>query len=71
MVETASGELIQYVISTHSLDFLEFLLKSNPELIQVIRLYRNEKDSKIDYEILSGKEAYGDLENLKMDLRGI
>jgi AAA15 family ATPase/GTPase len=71
IAETAVDGDIQYIISTHSLDFLEFLLEVNAELVKVVRMYREEGTSEIDYEVLDGKEALEELNVLKMDLRGV
>ena len=65
---------VQYVMATHSLEFLEYLFKYARELnvlnnINVIRMYRL-PNGEIDYEILSGEEAIEELEELKGDLRG-
>lgn len=64
----------QYIMTTHSMDFLECLLKNARSMnllnyINIIRLYRL-SDGEIDAEILSGDEAYDELENIKGDLRG-
>lgn len=37
--------------------------------VSIIRLYRL-PDGEIDYEVLSGEEAYDELEDIKGDLRG-
>ena len=70
IVATASRKEAQYVISTHSLDFLRFLLEENTELINVIRMYRIAKTAEIDYEIMKGSEAYERIKDLEEDLRG-
>lgn len=71
IVNTAELENTQFIISTHSLDFLDFLIKANTELIKVIRMYLIEDATEIDYEILDGDEAVEELDELKMDLRGV
>jgi len=71
IVETAAHGEAQYVISTHSLDFLRFLLEANAELLKVVRMYRIEKTAEIDFEVLSGKEAFEQVKELEADLRGI
>ncbi|MHA1252960.1 MAG: AAA family ATPase [Candidatus Helarchaeota archaeon] len=62
---------IQYFISTHNIEFIDFLLEINPEIIKLIRLYRDEKEFGINYEILDGTEAIEELRELRLDLRGI
>lgn len=71
IVKTANQKRIQYFISTHSLEFIKFLLEENTELVNVIRMYRINDEAEIDYELLSGEEALSELKDLKMDLRGI
>ncbi len=65
---------IQYLMSTHSLEFLDYLLRSAREkdrlgYISIVRLYRL-SNGEIDYEVLSGEEAFEELDVLKGDLRG-
>ncbi|MHA1232106.1 MAG: AAA family ATPase [Candidatus Helarchaeota archaeon] len=62
---------IQYFISTHSLEFIQFLLENNPDVIKIVRLYKIDNEFEIDYEILDGYEALEDLNVLRLDLRGI
>jgi len=64
----------QFFITTHSSEFIDMLLRELRENgllgeLEVIRLYRY--DEGIDYEILSGDEAYEEREVIKGDLRGI
>ena len=59
----------QFIISTHSLDFLRFLLETDAKLIKVIRMFLIEKTGEIDYEILSGEEALERMRDLEEDLR--
>lgn len=71
IVNTSSLGNIQYFISTHSLEFLNFLLRENEKLINVVRMYRDDISGEIDYEILTGKVAIEELDRLKLDLRGV
>lgn len=71
IAETASDGNIQYIISTHSSDFLEFLLRANADLVRVMRMYLVKDATDIDYEVFDGKEAIEELDELKMDLRGV
>jgi len=64
----------QFFIATHSSEFIDMLLRELRENgllgeLGVIRLYRY--DEGIDYETLSGDEAYEEREVVKGDLRGI
>jgi len=64
----------QFFITTHSSEFIDMLLRELHENgllgeLGVIRLYRY--DGGIDYETLSGDEAYEEREVVKGDLRGI
>jgi len=69
--KTASDGKLQYVVSTHSLDFLDAVLETVPELVKVVRMYRMEDTTEIDFEILDGKESLEERDKLKMDLRGV
>ena len=71
IAETAARREAQYIISTHSSDFLDFILRAASELLKVVRMYRIEDTAEIDYELLDGKEALEEIKELKMDLRGI
>ncbi|MHA1263649.1 MAG: AAA family ATPase [Candidatus Helarchaeota archaeon] len=71
IIETAVQGDLQYFISTHSIEFIQFLLEANPELVKIVRMYMIEDESEIDYEILDGREALEEFKELKMDLRGI
>lgn len=66
----SKNENVQYFISTHSSEFLEYLLNFNRDIVQVIRTYRIDHKAETDYEILSGAEAIEEIEELKLDLRG-
>jgi AAA15 family ATPase/GTPase len=70
IIETAEKNLSQFFISTHSLDFINMVLKINPKICTVIRTYKNELDMKFDIQKLSGDEALNELTNLERDLRG-
>jgi AAA15 family ATPase/GTPase len=70
VIDTANRGKAQYVISTHSSDLVELLLKAPENLVSFIRMYRIKEKAEIDYEVLSGKEANEELKELKMDLRG-
>lgn len=71
IIETATTNEVQYFISTHSLDFIKFLLEANSSLIKIVRMYRIEDEPEIDYEILTDTEAIEEYKVLNMDLRGI
>ncbi len=71
IIETAATNKVQYFISTHSFNFIKFLLEANSSLIKIVRIYRIEDESEIDYEILTGTEAIEEYKVLKMDLRGV
>jgi predicted ATP-dependent endonuclease of OLD family len=71
IAQTASRKEVQYIISTHSSDFLEYLLHDASELTNVIRMYRIAEDGEADYEIMNGKEALEGLKDLQLDLRGV
>ena len=65
---------LQYVMTTHSLEFLRYLLGDAERQgvlgeVSVVRLYRL-PDGEVDYEVLSGEEAHEELEDIKGDLRG-
>ncbi|MHA1649739.1 MAG: AAA family ATPase, partial [Candidatus Helarchaeota archaeon] len=71
IIQTAVQGDFQYFISTHSLEFLQFLLEANSELVKIVRMYRCDDKPMIDYEVLSGSEALEEFKELQMDLRGI
>jgi predicted ATPase len=71
IIETAKNCNTQYVISTHSSEFLDFLLKEAFDIVKVVRLYRSEETNEVDYEILDGKNALEETVELNADLRGI
>ncbi|NIO36939.1 AAA family ATPase [Candidatus Bathyarchaeota archaeon] len=62
---------LQFFLSTHSLEFIELMLEEKVELVKIVRLYRQEDSAEIDYELLEGQEAKEDLQQLKLDLRGV
>lgn len=70
IVNSANRDKVQYIISTHSSDFLDLLSEIPSELFSVIRLQGIEGTAQIDYSVLSGSEAIEELKELKMDLRG-
>lgn len=70
IVNSADRDKVQYIISTHSSDFLDLLPDVQPDLFSVIRLQGIEGTAQIDYSMLSGSEAIEELKELKMDLRG-
>lgn len=64
----------QFFITTHSLEFLEYLLEKSEKLgvidsVNVLRLTRRAGNF-IDREIYSGIDAKEDMDNIKIDLRG-
>jgi AAA15 family ATPase/GTPase len=71
IIKTAVNKEAQYVISTHSFDFLKLLLDSNAKLLKVIRMYRIPDVAKIDYEVIEGEEALERAKDLQEDLRGV
>ena len=71
IVKTAAQGKIQYFISTHSMEFIQFLLEANSNLIKIVRLYRFEDEPEVDYEILDAKDALEEFQELQLDLRGI
>lgn len=71
IIRTAEDEQIQYFISTHSLEFIEYLLDENPNLIKIVRMYRDDVSGEIDYEIFTGEMALEEINTLKLDLRGV
>ncbi len=65
---------INYFASTHSLEFIEFLLEHALEsdlldFISIFRVYRI--DDLVDIEPISGREAYEYIDKIKHDLRRI
>ncbi|GAB6948135.1 hypothetical protein JCM16161A_22650 [Vulcanisaeta sp. JCM 16161] len=74
MVEPRFLDRIQFVMATQSLEFLDYLLnaardKNVLDRVRLVRLYLM-PDGSIDYEQLSGEEAYGERRELESDLRG-
>ncbi len=74
LIKFVRGRNLQYVMTTHSLEFLRYLLgdaKRQGVLgeVSVVRLYRL-PDGEVDYEVLNGEEAHEELEVIKGDLRG-
>ena len=74
LIKFVRGRSLQYVMTTHSLEFLRYLLgdaKRQGVLgeVSVVRLYRL-PDGEVDYEVLNGEEAHEELEVIKGDLRG-
>ncbi|WP_054850530.1 AAA family ATPase [Vulcanisaeta sp. JCM 14467] len=73
MVEPRFLDKVQFVMATQSLEFLDYLLNAAKERnmlnrIRLIRLYLL-PDGDIDYEQLSGDEAYDERYKLRSDLR--
>ncbi|RLI87076.1 MAG: hypothetical protein DRO98_04540 [Archaeoglobales archaeon] len=68
--QIAENENIQFFISTHSIELINYLLKQEIlDEMKFIRMYRY-ADGEIGYEVLSGNEAKYELETIKADLRG-
>ena len=68
------SESSQFFITTHSLELLEYLLekaseKNKLDSINIIRMTRN-ADGYISREVLKGREAKEEREEIKTDLRG-
>lgn len=64
----------QFFITTHSLEFLEYLLEKSEKLgvidsVKILRLTRRAGNF-IDREVYSGINAKEDIEDIKIDLRG-
>ncbi|MDO9518121.1 MAG: ATP-binding protein [Methanosarcinaceae archaeon] len=64
----------QFFITTHSLEFLEYLLEKSEKLgvidsVKILRLTRRAGNF-IDREVYSGIDAKKDIEDIKIDLRG-
>lgn len=75
LLNTVKQFCVQYMMTTHSLEFLKYLLeeamdKNMLDVINIVRLYRL-NSGEVDYEALSGSEAYEEVEELHGDLRGI
>jgi len=68
MITSAKKNEAQFIISTHSAEFLEFLLENGKELISIVKMSLTSSGI-IDYIILSGEEAYEEIEEIRMDLR--
>ena len=71
IIKSSLERNIQYFISTHSTEFLEFILMDNPDIVNVTKLYLNENTGRFDYESMNGHEAYEKMDKLKIDLRGV
>ena len=69
--QMAENKNVQFFISTHSIEFINYLLDQEEHLddIRFIRMYRY-ADGEIGYEILTSEDAKYELEKLKADLRG-
>jgi AAA15 family ATPase/GTPase len=69
LVDAVQKNKIQLFISTHSTEFLKYLLEKAKEDICVIRMHG--AGSPEDYEVLSGREAVEESEKMGLDLRGV
>ncbi|MGC9227686.1 AAA family ATPase [Caldivirga sp.] len=74
MIEPRFLNSMQFIMATQSIEFLDYLLnaakeKNSLNKIRLIRLYLMPNGG-IDYEQLSGEEAYDERQNLEADLRG-
>ncbi|MGC8607524.1 MAG: ATP-binding protein [Vulcanisaeta sp.] len=74
MVEPRFLDRMQFIMATQSLEFLDYLLNAARDRgvldrVRLIRLYLM-PDGSIDYEQLSGEDAYGERHKLESDLRG-
>jgi hypothetical protein len=68
-----SAEYIQFFISTHNAELLEYLLeagKDHLKLFRFVRLYQM-PDGELGYEVFTGEEAAEEIFEIKTDLRGI
>jgi energy-coupling factor transporter ATP-binding protein EcfA2 len=68
LFEAALEERTQVFISTQNLEFVEKVLKTGGELVNLVRLYRIRDE--LAYEVLSCGEALEELDELRIDLRG-
>jgi hypothetical protein len=59
----------QLFISTHSLEFVQYMLERAPDITKIIRM--SQTDNEISYEILTGKEALEESKEIGTDLRGV
>jgi len=59
----------QFFISTHSLEFLQYLLDKVADRMKIIRM--SQTDNAISYEVLTGKEAMEESKEIGTDLRGV
>lgn len=60
----------QYVVSTHSLEFLKYLLECDPKLVKVVQMSRIPKTAATEYEVIEGGEASERTKKFEEDLRG-
>jgi hypothetical protein len=58
----------QIFVSTQDLEFVEKVLRTGGELVNLVRLYRIRDE--LAYEVLSCGEALEELDELRIDLRG-
>ena len=68
LFKAALEEGTQVFISTQNLGFIEEILKTGGELVNLVRLYRIRDE--LAYEVLSCGEALEELDELRIDLRG-
>jgi len=71
--QIVKNKKVQFFISTHSLELVEYLIKhaklnNCSDDLQFVRMYRIDGD--IGYEILSCEDARFEIEEIKADLRG-
>jgi energy-coupling factor transporter ATP-binding protein EcfA2 len=64
----ALKERTQIFVSTQDLEFVEKVLRTGGELVNLVRLYRIRDE--LAYEVLSCGEALEELDELRLDLRG-
>ena len=64
----ALKERTQIFVSTQDLEFVEKVLRTGGELVNLVRLYRVRDE--LAYEVLSCGEALEELDELRIDLRG-
>ncbi len=69
LAKAAQKDKIQLFISTHSLEFLKYILKEAKEDTCIIRMHG--EGSPVDYEVMDGEEALQESEDMGLDLRGI
>lgn len=71
VINSVRRDKIQYFISTHSVEFIKYMIEKNPKICDVVRVYRLPDENELDYEVINGEEALNEIESLELDLRGL